>query len=228
MSYTAEQFKPCAPTINIDGIDVELSIIDLKTIVKFKELYGDISEIYTLVNKEPLKIIEVVWHLVADKSLFENRYKIFEIKFKSEPLEQIGKNAMECFDDCVVKSMPLVINKKRQDDINKIKNSTDNQTPCYAKYFDALAKRYGISIDEFYALTLRQITTMLKTISDESYSELEVKASLAGKKLKPRMVFNDVSEEEEKDQDQQAVDAVARLQREYEEREAKKQEVNNG
>lgn len=227
MNYTADQLKPSNPVILIDGMEVELSLLTLSKTVKLQELYGELHLMYEKIAKDASMLLDIFWHLVIRKEMFDYRISTFKLSIQSKPLKDLGAELIEIFNTIVVNSMPLVINKKRMDDINKLKKATDDGKPCYAKYYDALAKRYGITLNEFYELTLRQITAHLETINDEAYSELEVQASLAGKKLKPRIVYNQVTEEEEKEQEKEALDAVARLQKEYEERQ-KNKEVNNG
>ena len=112
--------------------------------------------------------------------------------------------------------MPLIKNSQRLKELNDIKNLDDESKPCYARYYDTLAKRYGYTIEQFYGLTLRQVHILLNTSNDQSYDELEVQAALMGRKLKPKMKMLDVSVEEEMDQEQDAMDALKRLRERYE------------
>lgn len=220
MSYTVEQLKPANPVLFLDDMGVELSVLTLNHHVRFTEMFGDLKSLYDELRKSPLLIIDICWELVVHKNHFNYSYSEFKKKFFSVKNKlKIGQKAIEEFDNCVVKSMPLVINKKRNDDIRKLNEATGKSSePCYAKYYDSISKRYGTNLEDFYKLTLRQLTAMLKTIGDESYGELEVQASLAGKKLKPRIEYKEISEEEEKEQDEQAQEALKRLQQAYKER----------
>ena len=216
MNYTPEQLKPCNPIVSIGDYDVELSVVTLNHTVKYKENFGDVTELYNVIKDDAEKLVDIVWVLVVNKHLFNNDFKTFDKKFRtSKKLADVANKVYLAFDDCVTKSMPLVLNSKREKEINELRNAGKNIIPCYAKYFDQLAKRYGLSINDFYELNLRQITAMIKTINSESYGELEVQAALAGRKLKPKIEFKQVSEDEEKEQDAHAVSALAELEENY-------------
>ena len=151
----------------------------------------------------------------------------FKVPCLKEELDKIAEHSYKVFDEVVASSMPVVINKEREEAISKMNNGGEVKPPCYARYFDALSKRYSLSLENFYDLTLRNISSMLKTIADESYSELEVQAALAGRKLKPKIVYNDYTPEEEKENDDAALDALASLQKDYLDKQ-KAKENNNG
>jgi len=226
MNFTPEDFKPMNPVLRIGNQDVELSVLTLSKMVKFKEKYGELSDVYSKIKIDPMELIEIVWLLVKDRNLFNHNFKTFKNKYLSVDTVKISIAAMECLNDCVTKSMPKVINKKRSEDINKIKGSQTDEKPCYARYYDNIAKRYGTSLDAFYELTLRQISAILKTINDQAYDELATQAALQGKELKPRMSFMDISEEEEQEQDDDAKALFDRIQKEYEENQKNKDALN--
>jgi hypothetical protein len=229
MSYTVEQFNPCKPTINVDGYELELQLLTLHNTVKLKKLIGDLPEIYLHLKEHPKDIINVIWYLInpKDKHLFENRFHVFQKKYLEEDITKISEKSYLAFDEVVAASMPVVINRERDEAIAKMNNGGEVKPPCYARYYDALSKRYSLTLDKFYELTLRNISSMLKIIADESYSELEVQAALAGRKLKPKITYNEFTPEQEKENDDAALDALASLQKDYLDKQ-KEKENNNG
>jgi len=221
MSYTIEELNPLKPVLVIDDREIIISLITLHKEVIFKEKYGSLSKVFDAIKEKPEEIINVIWILTINKKEFGfslEELKKFIFTSKQSILEW-SKDMHRCLNESISKSMPLIKNQKRYKEIQEIKGSTTDTEPCYAGYFDTIAKRYGgYDLDKFYELTLRQLHMLLSTIGDKQYEELEVQASLHGRKLKPRMTFEDISEEQEKEQEQQALEALKRLQDEYKER----------
>jgi len=218
--FTVEDFNPRKPVLIIDNLEIELSLITLEKDVIFKDKYGSINKIFEKIKENPFIIFDVVWILVIDKSIFNHNFENFKNTLQDKKTEQSlttkASLMSECLNDCFVKSMPLIKNKKRYKEIQEIKGGTEDSKPCYARYFDTVAKRYGYKIDEFYNLTLRHLHILLKTIGDKQHEELEVKAALADKKLTPRIKYEDISEEQEEDQEKQAQEALKSLKERYE------------
>ncbi len=220
MSYSVEDLNPALPVLIIDGKEITISFVTLHLEVIFKEKYGSLDKVFKAISDDPTEILNIIWILVTDKKEFSFSFEVFK-KFALTSKGSIAdwsREMMTCLQQSVYKSMPLIKNTKRHNDIQKIKGTQTDEKPCYGVYFDTVSKRYGYTIDQFYALTLRQLHILLKVINDKSYEELEVQAALAGKQLKPRMKFEDVSEEEEKENDEQAIEALKRLQEEYKSR----------
>jgi len=220
MSYSVEELNPKNPVLIIDNKEIIISLITLQTEVSFIEQYGSLSAVFGIIQLTPEKIIDIIWELTANKDQFNSSLEVFKkfVLTSKGSIVDWAKDMSACLTEAIQKSMPLIKNQKRQKEIQEIKNSSVDSKPCYATYFDTVAKRYGYTLDQFYELTLRQVHILLHTIGDKQYDELEIQAALQGRKLKPRMVFNDVSVEEEKEQEQQALDALSRLKKEYEER----------
>lgn len=218
MSYTVYELKPQNPILIIDNIEIELLPINLHLEVYFAEKYESLTNVFSLLKEKPMEIIEVVWALVKYKQQFSYSFTKFRnfILSSKDPLNETSKRLTACWQLAVNISRPLIKNQKRQKEIQEVMGQT-SKGPCYATYFDKIAKRYGYSLDEFYNLSLRQLHLLLKIGDDESYKELEVQAALQGKKLKPRMEFADITEEQEQDQEKQAADALAELRKRYEE-----------
>ena len=223
MSFTVEELNPKKPVLKIDDKEIVLSLITLHIDVILKEKYGSLSNVFDAIHEKPEELINVVWILVLNKNQFENKPEVFKnhVLTSNESIVSWAKSMSACLQEAVSKSMPLIKNQKRYKDIQEIKGSETNEKPCYASYFDTVAKRYGYTLEQFYELTLRQLHILLKTIGDKSYDELEVQAALAGRQLKPRMKFEDISEEEEQENEDQAMEALKRLQEEYKARKDK-------
>lgn len=218
MAFTLLELNPINPVLTVDGREFELSKLTLKHENLFADAFGSLQELYAKASKEYELIIKALWLLLIDKSQFNNTYSLF---LKHILTAKEFPNLSDPLDDAVTRSRPVVKNQKRLKEINAIKQNESGEKPCYATYFDSIAKRYGYTLDEFMALTLGQLHMMLNKIGDESYKELEVQAALMGKKLKPRIKYNDISEEEEKEQDAQAMDALRRLRERYEQNQGK-------
>jgi hypothetical protein len=218
MSYQLETLRPIKPQIEIGKNTYILDVLSLAHEVYFIETFGGLAKVFEAIEKDPSKLIDIFWQLLSNKADFNNSF----IEFKKSAYSladsiTMARKMSGAIYESIQKSQPVVVNKKRMDELRKIQNMETNEKPCYARYYDTLAKRYGYTLDEFYNLTLRQVSALLETIGDESYKELEVQASLAGRELKPRMQINEVTEEQEKSQEQEAIDAVKRLQKQYEE-----------
>lgn len=224
MGYKSEELRPSKPIILVDNRQIYLSLLTLEKEVFIIDTYGSMAKLISEIEKEPLKILEVIWLFLIDKK----EYKYSPENFKNylyaarEPLPNLARKCMSAFDEIRIKSAPLIKNIQRYKDINAINSTTADSSPCYVTYYDSLAKRYGYTLDTFFNLTLRQVHMLLKTANDESYKELEVKANLAGRKLKPRIVYEDITEEQDKENEAHAMDAVARLRKEYEEKQGRK------
>lgn len=224
MTYLVEELRPKNPVLIIDGKEFKISLITLNIDVELKDLFGGLDKCFDLIRDNPVKILEVMWPLVIDKNFFDNNLQKFTVYIRSakESLADIAKKMYKCFEQSAVRSMPLVKNKKRQKEIQDIKGAAGGDKPCYALYLDTVLKRYGgFTIDSFYDLTLRQLHIILKTIGEKSYDELEVQASLLGRQLQPRIKFDDITEEEDAQNEEQALEVLKRLQKEYEKNKGK-------
>lgn len=220
MSFEIEELKPKNPILIIDSKEIELSIITLKIDVIFKEQYGGLSKIFDVVNETPEKLIDIVWELVIDKPKFKSNLEVFK-KFVYSSRGSIAtwaKDMTACLYESINKSQPLIKNLKRYKELQDINGAQSSDKPCYGAYYDAIAKRYSYTLEEFYQLTLRQLHILLKVIGNESHKELEIQASLHGRELKQRMNFQDITPEEDEDQDNQALKRLAEMQKEYEEK----------
>lgn len=222
MSYTVEEFNPQKPVLVVDDQQFDISFITLQKEVTFKAQYGSLNKMFENLKENPQIVISVMWELLIDKLYFNYSYKKFEkfILTTEESLLDVSKKMTACLNDSVAKSMPVIKNKKRYKELQDIKKaqSEGNADPCYVVYYDSVSKRYGYTIEQFYELTLGQLHKILQVIGDKVYEELEVQAALQGKKLKPRVKFDDVSEEQEEQNDAHALEALKELQRKYKER----------
>lgn len=220
MSYGINELKPKNPILIIDKREIELSLITLEKEVTFIEVYGSLPNIFKVINEIPEEILDITWELIIDKTQFKSRREVFK-KYALTSKDSIvdwSRKMMLCIYQSVNKSQPLIKNQKRYKELQEIKGTQTDKTPCYGVYYDTIAKRYPYTLDEFYNLTLRQLHMFLSTIGDESYKELEVRAALANRELKPRMEFNDVTEEEEQQQTDDALEVLKRLEKNYQEK----------
>lgn len=227
MSYKAEELRPNKPVFVLNNKEIVFGLLTIEKEVQFIDKFGSLQKMYDLIKKEPQHIFDVCYELIENKNLFKNSLEVFKAEIYSIKtklsLIDLSISFSNIFNDIIVKSMPLIKNKKRYDDIQKLKGfQNESDGSCYAVYFDAVAKRYGYTLDQFYQLTLRQLHIILKTINDKSYEELEVQAALQGKKLKPRIVFEDISEEQDKENEKQALEALEMLNKRYKEQQGKK------
>lgn len=83
--------------------------------------------------------------------------------------------------------------------------------------YDVFAYRYGLTLDQFYSMTSRQIAAIAPVIETRSHKAFEVKAALHGKKVKPRPEANllNVDEETDKAQDKDAQDLYDRMKQRF-------------
>ena len=227
MSYTVEELKPANTVLLIDGKELELSLVTLQKEVIFAEKYGSFQNVFIKLKEKPEKILEIIYELVLDKTKFKNslevfKHFIFSITSK-EKIEDKSRKMYLALEEASEKSAPKIVNLKRYKEIQKIKGEQADSKPCYASYYDSIAKRYGYSLDQFYDLTLRQLHILLKVIGEKTYDELEIQAALQGRKLKPRMNFEDVTPEQDAENENQAMEALKELQRKYQEKQADKE-----
>jgi len=222
MEYQANELNPAPVVLLIDSEEIEISFISLKIDGILQKKFNGLTGVYSLIKENPVSIIEIIWVLVRNKSRFSFSLEVFKnhCLTSKESLQDVAMKMKQCLDDSVNASMPLVKNPKRVKELNAINKATTQEGVCYGVYYDRIAKRYGYSLEQFYDLTLRNIHIFLNVIGDESYKELEIKASLAGRDLKPRMKMNDISPEEEAEQEKQALEALAELQKRYKEGQA--------
>ncbi len=220
MAYNPEDLKPSCEKIKInDSLYMVLDMITLEKLVLFEEKFGGLHSVHKLIQESPIKLVEVIWILIKDQSEFDNNFDLFYKTYTESPkLKELAVHSAVVFNKIIQKSMPIVINRKRADELSKIMAATTDLKPCYARYYDTLAKRYGYSLDDFYRLTLRQVSALLKISDDEQYKEIELQAALLGRKMKERMTQLDISEEEESEQDEGAEELLARLKQNYKEK----------
>lgn len=212
MNYTIEEFKPLNTELTIDNVSYFYSPLTLHHEVIFINLYGSIPKMLKKLSDEPTEIFKISWQLI-DQSRFNYNYAEF-LKVLTECNEEkieLGKKLNTLLNQSIAQSQPLIKNIKRYKESQEIAASKSESKPCYAVYYDRLAKRYSYTIDQFYSLTLRQVHILLKTSEEESYKELEIEAALRDKKLKDRPKYEDIPIEQEQQQEAQAIDAMKRL-----------------
>lgn len=223
MAISIEELQPLQPFVYIGECKLVLSLVTLQKHAEFSNEFGSLEKALDSIREVPANLYIIAWTLLENKEQFNNSISEFSMFLQGvgqkESIVDISGKIFGAINSSVSRSMPNIKNPKRMKEIAELKNTdSDSDTEvCYATYFDTIAKRYsGYTLDKFMNLTLGQVHQMLNIIGDEGYKELEVKASLHGVKLKPRMTFKDISEEEEAQQEEDAMDALKRLTEKYE------------
>ena len=80
------------------------------------------------------------------------------------------------------------------------------------------AERYGYTIKEFYALTLRQVFQIKRAMEKRLQQQREWDAALQGKKLQNQPKPLDITYAEEKEYDDKAKGLLEKMKREHEQR----------
>lgn len=228
LEFNIEELKPYPVFVEVKDEEVELLPFNLNHEVYVIKHFKDLNSMISLMNKsnktkeeilhQTTHLLNLTWTLIKDKEQFKNSKANFVNSFINNKHIKAGRKLSDAIIDSIINSLP------RQDKIAASDldgNSGEGNKICYANYYDRLAKRYGLSIDDFYNMTLRQVHGLLVISGGEEYKELEVKAAIAGRKLKPRIETRYTSREEEASNDLQAKEAVAELQKLYEERQKK-------
>lgn len=195
-------------------LKVELWVLD-----NFETLEEFNKALLTPQEDRPFLIYEFLFQLLKDspfKTVDELCKKILD-KGKAKLIE-ITKHASKVINKTLIDSMPLIKSETRSRELKELREAkNENIEADYGIYYDKLARRYSYSIEQFYSLTTRQLFIMLQAIDDGDYSELEVKAALAGRELKPRMVSLDISEEQDKENMQAAETMLEEMKKRHEE-----------
>lgn len=206
------------PVITIDLLDreLELGLITLKIQSYFFYKYGELENIDAIIKRNPMVIFDITWLLLKDKHIFNNDIKVFmhAIYSKGATAEITSSLKFKIF-DVVRLSMPKIANSKKYADLMKLNSLSEEALVCYGVYYDRLAKRYGYTLDNFMDLTLGQLYILLNVSSDQNYKDIELQASLQGRKLKAQTKFNDIDEATDSKLDEDAQDLLKRLQEEY-------------
>ncbi len=214
MQYSISDLRPANPILSIGDRDFSISLITLNIEAIIKETICPLNEIQEYINKNPLIIFDIIWILIINKD-FKNKEEFKIFIYKQAKTAEVSAKIKQALDDTFFKSMPKFKNKAKYDELLKISQSQTDTRPCYGAYYDRLAKRYSYTIDDFFNLTLGQLYILLTVSSDQTYEEIEVQAALQGRKLKPRLKFDDLDEKEDIKLDEDAKELLARLQREY-------------
>lgn len=222
MAYSLEELRPSNPVLWLDGSELEFSLITFRMDAKICAIAGSLERVFAEVLKRPELLFEVAWTMLINKGTFAD-YAAFKamIDKSSKGTAEISQLLSNVIHEALLKSIPVIKNKKRQDELRKIQELQNGgpTTPCYGSYYDVVASRYGYSIDDFYNLTLRQLHIILSVAGDKRYEEIEVQAALQGRKLKPRMTApEELTEEKDEDMDKQAQEMYQEQMKRYKER----------
>jgi hypothetical protein len=218
MNFKYDEFLPHNPILSLLDFDLEIQILNLKSLAYIDLKYSSIPEMLEKIKEVPETLIEVLWYLIKDKNIFNFNKKLFKDLFLSGDIVENSKCGYDCLTQAIYLSMPLIKNEKRYKEIQQIKkaqNENQSSIMCYGAIYDNLANRYGLSLEDFNNLSLRQIHILLEKAASGLHKDLEIQAALVGKKLQPKLEFNDFTEEQEKENEDQAAEALKRLQEQY-------------
>lgn len=221
MNFKYNELYPQKPILTIGNFELEIEILSLKHLVYIDETYGSVQQLLDKIKDEGTILMDIMWYLVLDKSIFDFKKLSFVEAFTSKDIIETAKKAYECLNKTIILSMPLIKNAKRYKEIQKIKkaqNDDQSSVTCYGQIYDKLAMRYGYTIEDFFNLTLRQVHILLEKSASGLHKELEVQAALMGRELKPQVTFSDFTEEEEEENNSDALAAFERLKKEYEQK----------
>lgn len=225
MNFKYDELAPHNPVLCLVDFDLEIQILNLNHLAYIDQKYNSIQGLLDQIKITPETLIDALWYLLKDKIIFSYKKSLFKELFFSGDIIENSKNGYTCLTQAITYSMPLIKNEKRYKEIQQIKkaqNENQSSIMCYGAIYDSLANRYGLSLKDFYELSLRQIHILLEKASSGLHKDLEIQAALMGKKLQPKLEFNDFSEEQEKENEEEAMDALKRLQEQYKKNQEKK------
>ena len=146
MSYTLEDLSPSNPILNIKGNELEISVVKLKHDVIFLEEYGGTTKLFEAIKKDAMKVYDMIWTLLLDKSRFKYNKSNFINTVMGWGIKDSSSECYKKLIDAIYKAQPKAKTKTDQTmaKINRIKNEgTDIPKPCYLDYYDRVAKRYS-------------------------------------------------------------------------------------
>ncbi len=224
MAYELQHLKPETVFFN----EHELLPFTLELEVWAIYQYGSINKMYEELRaptkERPFLVFDILHKLLKDKTKFKKPIHLVKefIDISKQAIINNSALAYKAIKRSLDLSAPIIINPERYKakiDMLKAQGQLADEV-CYGTYYDTLASRYGYSIDQFYNLTMRQLHILLKTINEEKHNELSVSAALQGRELKPRMEVLEITEEQEKENEESAASAHESLLKRYNERKA--------
>lgn len=221
MSFSISEFCPTKPKAVLNEMELDFNVLTLASDTLIREDFGELNYVLETFKVNPFRIYDIAWILLDRKDLFNYSPK----KFRDFGLKQAVDNSKILYftiNECITKSIPIIKNRKRYEELLKLQAEKNDKPICYGVYYDKIAKRYGYTIEQFMALTLRQLHILLSVSNEQTYEEIEVQAALQGRKLKARMDYKDIEEKEDKRLDDDAKEMLAREMKAYQERQAQK------
>lgn len=226
MSLQLHELKPPLVKIVLDQKVFMLKPFTLNEEVEVIHKFGSMKNTMGFLNspteKNPYTVFILAWQLLEDKEYFGTLDKFIK-SCKGNSKRAFIRAGQSCFKgvkQSIEDSGPLIKNPERMAFLHKqaVMQGKEKEQVCYASYFEKISSRFGYTINEFYELTMRQLHALLKCISNSKYEELEVQAVLAGRKMKPRIEYDDITPEQEKENEKAGENAHAELQRRFKER----------
>lgn len=211
MNITMNEFSPFISPLEIGDNVLHCRAFDLRAETWAEQNFESLSNFISLITEGNSSAIYAGIHTLLVKK--DISFSAFVKTICLKPHKDAKENLKTMFDyliELLKDSQPMIKNPTRAKEIQKAKAKAENEDVNYASIFDKVAARYGYSIETFFSLTSRQLHAVFKAIGDADYKDLEVRAALAGRKLKEQMHFPDITVEEEESNHSDALGAIER------------------
>lgn len=223
MSIKLTELYPIPITFSLHAEEYELLPFTLKKelwVLKSFDSLEKFNEALVKPNSErPFLLFEFIYELLKDSPFKTIDSFLKKVLSKGrQGVIEATKQASISANNSLLNAMPLVKSVTRTNELKEIQKAKGESVGAnYALYYDKIARRYGYTLDDFLNLTTRQLFFLLKAIDDGDYAELEVKAALAGRKLKPRLNELDISEDQDKENMKAAEEMLKRMEQRHKE-----------
>jgi len=212
MNISLEELNPFIDPLDINGIHLQTKGFDLYCEVWAAKHFENFTTFIDLVmNGESVAIYSGIYTTLIDKNVSYSQF-VKTMLAQKDAKKTLGILATH-LTFLIKNAQPLIKNPKRLKEINAALGKEEgdhSHEGNYAVFFDKIARRYGYSFKDFYTLTSRQLHACFKAMETEDYKELEVRAALAGRKLKEQIKYHDFTEEQEAEHIDQAEAAIER------------------
>ena len=207
-----DEFNPFIEPLDINGHLLETGPFSLYAEVWAAKNFESFETYVDLVmNGESVAIYSGIYTLLKDRNVTYAKFvkALLKLDDPKNVLQKLGNHLAYL----IKSAQPIIKNPERLKEIKKALGKEEGDHDFeenYAVYFDKIARRYGYSIDTYFSQTSRQLHACFKAMEEEDYKDLELRAALAGRKLKERIKYRDVSPEQEAQEVDQAQAAIER------------------
>ena len=220
MAIKIDELYPLPVPFNIHNKEYQAGLFTLKVELWILEQFENLEEFNHALIKppedRPFILFEFIYELLINNPHDSIEDFLKHVLSKGQHgLVAAVKATTNASDEIIIRSMPLVRSIKKLEQLKEIRaaSGAGDSEPCYAAYYDKVARSYGYTLQDFYNLTTRQLFLILTAIEDGDYIELEQKAAIAGRQLKPRLTIVDISEEQEAENDQARNELLERMKK---------------